>query len=108
MPTGIFGASRPPSIAVQLSDGPNTVADGFEPSQLPIATWGHRRFVLEALLANKGGRGRKSWIQREGIFIRELEGSELKEGGAFWLCRRCDAAGAQDGSFQCSSNNLCG
>jgi hypothetical protein len=74
MPSTIFGPSPVPSICAQLSD----VADSDSPDsrQLIVIKWRGRRFTPDSLVAKKGARGRSSWIQQEGGFLRELLGTE--------------------------------
>lgn len=105
----VFGASRPPSFIAQLSatsvsslEYNPEVSDSI--NNLPIATWGGRRFILEDLITKKGLRGRKSWIKSEGLFVREvLDSNSLGE--VFWVCRRCDEAGDRIKPFKAAATS---
>ncbi|KAK2769574.1 hypothetical protein CKAH01_15110 [Colletotrichum kahawae] len=52
---------------------------------------GSKRYVLEAQLSHKRGRGRSSWIRDHGDFLVEV--IQGRAAGSYWSCRRCDAKG---------------
>ena len=73
MAVAFFSKSAPPPIAVQLAQtSPDLVVNINGAGELPVAKWRSRRFVADALIASKGSRGRTSWINNEGFFVREL------------------------------------
>ncbi|KAK2758418.1 hypothetical protein CKAH01_16859 [Colletotrichum kahawae] len=52
---------------------------------------GSKRYVLEAQLSYKRGRGRSSWIRDYSDFLVEV--IQGRVAGSYWSCRRCDAKG---------------
>ncbi|KAF6802585.1 hypothetical protein CSOJ01_11500 [Colletotrichum sojae] len=58
---------------------------------LPTIVVGSKRYVLEAQLSHKRGRGRSSWIRDHGDFLVEV--IQGRAAGSYWSCRRCDAKG---------------
>ncbi|RKK62642.1 hypothetical protein BFJ69_g17003 [Fusarium oxysporum] len=62
---------------------------------VPKIVWENRRFVHEDSLAQKGAKGRKSWIRSHGTFLIELNHHDQAIGHV-WCCSQCDSKGAAE------------
>jgi hypothetical protein len=69
-----------------------TGSDNSTVADLPLATWGDKRYVLEESLSRKGSKGRKSWTKAHGLFVVEVD-ARSNPLNAHWVCRLCDAKG---------------
>lgn len=62
-PRSQFSSRRRPLISLSILTGAG---------ELSVGKWRSRRSVEDPLLVSKGSRGRTSWINNEGFFVREL------------------------------------
>lgn len=77
MAVALFGRAAPLSIAAQLAQAsPDRLVTLSGVGEVAVARWRSRCFVEDALFASKGSRGRSSWINNEGFFVREIVGPE--------------------------------